>query len=374
MWSFEMCDFRTGAKLGPVKPSGGGWGRRLSGTPSATSSVFPIAAKENRRLRSPAFYTGWKRVLVRSWNGVARDARIIVDDDLSRDDMMLTLHHVDFRTAMTKRYPFGINSYYETWGSNVRAGVFQVANLSWGSVGVRLVQESVVGPYDMWSLPVVFPLLVAGTHGMKIPNYLLTNTDALLANLSKMDGGPEFDFAPRWSPVNGNLEWVMKTGTDANPLIPGPLINIFMNPSPAGLAHVHKKRDFNEVITGVFTPGAGAEFDMLIYGRGTGDEGDTTSTALDIVQPYKSVTVLAELQSLTMARIAAQRNPTVQWEFDIVADAHRDFGSVELGTTFRLHFKKDLVEPDGHYDVRVVELTGDMTSTMKPKLQPAGGA
>jgi hypothetical protein len=305
-------------------------------------------------------------------DGSVRDAQLLTDWDLDRDNKVLTVNHKDIREVFSGRYPFGAGGYWADEAAHL-PGKFVAAGLQVPSIAALIVQRSLEGPFPIFSLPIAIPALFPGPFGRTDFHYNFPRTDSLLKEIQESNNGPDIAFPARWQAGREGkfFEWEMVIG---DPKILGPIIDFYMNAERPGLTNVHKSKDGVQKVTGVFSVGAGSGNDMLVQGFGTGDLGDTTSVARDVQQALKDVVVESDLLGQSQARLAVNRYSTVQWEAKFLAhgDGDRVHGNVALGTIFRLHFNKDWWEPDGYIDLRVIGLSGDMSEVITPSLQPVG--
>jgi len=374
MWSYKICRTRDGKPLADVFPSKATWNRVFNRAGSGASATFQLADPLNAPLvGSTLLGVDGTRTLVTSWNGTVRDAKLIVDDDLDFATQELTVGLKDIWTVFEDRYPFGVTSYWAD-EPNKLPGKLVVASLEWRSILTRVMQGSLVGPFDMWSLPIVLPPIIAGTHGATYENFNFPNTAKILDDISSTENGPDIDFIPRWSPTTGWLEWVMVTGTDAAPRIIGAALDFNMEVANPGLIKVNRRRDGNAVKTGAFGVGAGSNRDMAVYGFGSGELGDTTSVARDVKLPSKNTYDLVELSAMVRAQVAANSKPTEQWSFQFLADGDsgRDLGNVRLGAMVKL-LKNGNPHMTSDVNLRVIGLSGDMSNVITPALQQIGG-
>ena len=361
---------RTGKILTEVFPSAAGWSVGLNSVASSESAVFELADDVNRKLRNSSRTDDWVRSLVTVENDRVRDVRLISDWDLDRDNQRLTVNLADVQEVFASRYPFGVTSYWVDEANRI-PGKFSVSGLEWRSIAVRVLQESLVGPFDIYSLPIALPAVVAGSHAMEKFFANFPRTDALLKEIRETAGGPDMTFRPRWKAglEFQYFEWLAVFGTDVAPAIVGKVWDFYMNTTKPGLTKVRKRKDGNKKITGAFSIGAGSGDDLLVYGRGTGNEGDVTSVAMDVQDSFKDIDQLPELVQQTTSRISAFRNSTEQWSAQYLSEGDRDLSAVIPGDVFRLHFAGDFWESDGHVDLRVMTLSGDESPLVTPALQ-----
>lgn len=363
-WSYWFVDTVTGVKQLQVSPSEGGWERVLNGKGSG-AHVFQLGDRTLSRATWRALTTPWARTLVVCRNNVPVYAGLVSDRPYDRDTKTLTINHVDIRGILNDRFPFGVTSYH--------GGTLVLTNLSMRSAAGRLVQAGLTGPRPIYALPIVLPTLVetgAYSHTYFAHNFI-TVADAL-EDLQKIDGGPDVDFAPRWSST-GTLEYVMRTGTTAAPLLTGATFDFPMNGEKEPLTGLKLNDDGTNQVTGVYAIGQGSGEDMVVGGIPAGTELPAVIPARETTQSFKDVNNEPEASKFSVSASAALHGTTEQWSFEYVID--EGLARVEnmtLGSTLRLNFDDDEWIEDGWTDLRLVGLSGDMTETVTPTVQ--GGA
>ena len=371
-WSFWVCDTRTGVKQLQVFPSGGSFGRTLNAAGQGGSDTFPLAASKLSRAQWKDLTTPWRRTLVRCWDGVPVYAGVITGRSYDRDTKTLTVRHADIRALLAKRFPFGVNSYYAN-GVSGAPGKLVLTNLSLRAIAANVVQQGLIGPHPIYSLPIVFPTLSEpGPYSRTYFNYNFATVPSALQELQDVDGGPDIDFAPRWS-ASGTLEWEMRAGTPATPALTGGTFEFNLTSEECPLTHVNVDEDGSKQVNGMFTIGAGSEEDMRVAGRGIGDYGETIFPALDGTQSLKDIDDLNTLSLHSFSAINVQQNPTKQWGMSLLASGYPGLNRLTLGSTLRVYSKDDPWIDDGYASLRLIGFSGDMTENITLDVQPIGG-
>lgn len=365
MWDYAIYDTQTGVRQSPVFPSASAWGRVMNIIGSERQTTFELADTVNAKLPYKSLVTPWSRTFVTLYNGAVRDAQIITDYDLDRDTKRLTINHSPFRQILTKRFPFGVPSYWANESAH-DPGVFTATALEYRSIISQALTLGVTGPFSSAPLPIVVPPIVAGTHGLTLGNWNFQTVDKLITDQQTASGGPDVDFEPRLN-GSGNLEYLVRTGTDAVPALTDVMYEFHMNVAQPALVRVRKRVDGHGQVTGVFTIGEGSERDMLVAGIGLGAA--AAIPALDVTQRAKSIGDQPFLASQSASALALNRYVTSQWSMQFVADPIRDLSMMRIGSILRLHFGTDFWEPSGFQDLRVIGLEGDMTNIITPSLQ-----
>lgn len=104
---------------------------------------------------------------------------------------------------------FGPTGYVPVIGGTVPSGN---RNLSLHTIAKRLIQQDIATPGR--EVPIVFPDDIAGTAQREYPGYDLASLGQRLLELSQVDGGPEFEFAPEFVDTTSKqyIRWRLRLG------------------------------------------------------------------------------------------------------------------------------------------------------------------
>lgn len=367
MWSFWICDTRTGAKQLRVEPADDGqFSHRLSGGYSGTDK-FVLTG--DSPLLDDSLTAPWSRTLVRCWNDVPKYAGLIASDAFADDTQMLTVKHVDVESFLSEsRYPFGVSSYWADEPNHI-PGSLTIASKSVAAAVGKVVEQSLLGPYDTYSLPVVVPnVSEAGSFTKTYYNYHFQTVGDILEDFRAL--GYDIEFEPRWSGA-GALEWLLRVGTDAAPSLVGDSFDFNQTAPERRLKDVSYTRDGTMQITGQFGVGEGSEVDMRVGGSGVG--AGATIPARDAAEFYKSESSEPLLAEYGAAAVAAHTDPSVHWEMRILADEEPGFENLRLGSIVRMYWKGNARIPDGFHDARVIGYSGGGGTEIVLDAQTWGG-
>ncbi|WP_120338136.1 hypothetical protein [Cryobacterium soli] len=369
MRTYWICDTRSGAKLAQVMPSAGSFKRVLCGSGSG-EHTFRLGFGKRTREQWRALTQPWARTLAIDEDGVVIYAGIIAKRPYKWKVWQIKVTHVDVREIFRRRFPFGVKSYWENL--NTLPGKLVLTNLSQRAVVARILQESLVGPFPTYSLPIVLPSATeAGSVTVTYENYLLRTTFDLLEDIQNMDRGPDIDFVPRWSTSN-TLEWVAEVGTPSVPHLTKGSIDFNLTVRDPKLFDVTYDEDATDQLTGIFSVGTGSEVDMAVGGDGMGYS--ATTPALDVVQRNKAEANPDILASFSRAGLTTLAHPTVQIGVSMNSVAERNLATMPVGTMLRINFKDDPWIPDGWKETRAISYSGDMSKKVSFETQPLVGA
>ncbi|WP_407316624.1 hypothetical protein UQW22_09855 [Isoptericola halotolerans] len=97
----------------------------------------------------------------------------------------------------------------------------QAGTVSWsgslGTIARYLVQTAM--SHERSSVPIVFPSWESGPHQRTYYGYELGQVGERLRQLIEVQGGPDIAFQPQYTDDGLGIDWVMRTGTGADPLL-----------------------------------------------------------------------------------------------------------------------------------------------------------
>lgn len=363
-WSYWLCDTITGAKLLRVEPESGSWARRLNMAESGQHSFVlndPAARDLWTNITAP-----WSRTFVQCWDDEPVYAGLITGTPYDFDSQTLTVRHVDFRAILLARFPFGEDSYWVDQIEFGEIGSLTITNKSLVSAAGLVVEQGLIGPPGEanYSLPVVLPSLVeSGTFSTVYNNYNLQRVSDILDELQEMDGGPDIEFAPRWT-ANA-LEWVMRAGALTGNEFE---FNLSAGKSPASSYKVNI--DGLKQVTGVFGVGQGYGTNLVIGGTPGADP--YIIPARDDLSLWKMVKTNAHATALAYERIARYRNPTRQPSIKVQASEVSPLDLV-LGSAVTVITAGDPFLPDGPVTYRLIGLSGGVGDELTLAMQEVTG-
>ena len=361
MWSYTMCDSRTGARLLDVTPSAGRWSAELNAS-GFGAHVFQLGDRELTRELWRDLTTPWSRTLVQSWAGVPVYAGLISGRPYDRDAQRLTVESVDVRDLFRARYPFGVNSYWQPGTGETVPGKLVLSGLSLRAIAARVMQESLVGPESTYSMPINLPSAVeAGAHSRTFENFNFQSTADILSELQETAGGPDIHFQPVWGA--GGLEWNMVAGSSSVPQFVGSSFEFNLTAEKHGLSSISLAEDALKQVTGVFGVGQGSGADLIV--GGTPGASVAGIPARDVVVNRRMAKSKPEVSAFAFEQVAAFKWPTTQPSYSTLASGPVPVSDLRIGSLIRTFDEGDPWMPDGWSTHRVVGLSGGVDETVK---------
>lgn len=276
----------------------------------------------------------------------------------NRDTSTLQIRHEDIWSVLSKR--FIVDSHTAaTAGTPV-----QIFNVTLATLAKVLVQRATDGG-AAFGLPIFYPANVAGSESRTLYGYHLPNALEQLQEVMDAPGGPDVDFAPRWS-SSDTLEYVLRVGS----LTAG---SFEWNTASGrtGASGIQVTEDAAGRASHVWGTGEGSEKKRLMRVASGGP-----GVALEAQEDFAKETNLTRLQNKADAALAVAASPVEQWSFNILAGGDKPGAptvtDLQLGGTTRLHFSRDVWIPDGWHENRLIGYSVDLTEQVKLQVQPLG--
>lgn len=356
-WSVSVSD----SSLSTTRDKGTGEGELNSLT--LPWSAIPGADKYEKHNA----VASWRRGLVMDWDGVPVVAGLIGERTDSWLDTSFSL--VSIPTLLGSRYIVNEGTFGNGGGGKTTSKV-SFKGLSYRAIACGLVQ--VATQYKPGgTLPIVLPYLgERGSHERNYTGYNVANNDCakLLKELANCQGGPDIQFRPEFT-AEGNVQWSLLAGSDAEPLFLGTSPVPVLTAHPGGGTAESVKVAHQGAVHRVYQTGAGTDEATLCYlaedlemceradpyplMETTNNESD--DERLDLVKSHAA------------ARLELLGFPVCQVTCTVDAGDHRNPvrpGLVWPGEPVALDIYDHPALPDGRHYLRLMEMKGDLGNTL----------
>lgn len=303
------------------------------------------------------YLTGWRHSLAVTWqNAVLQAGPITAHSDPDDGSGAIRIGGVGLRRLFDRRalLPTGATT-----------GLGALPPLTWTTslrnIVKRIVENAMSG--DHRALPIVLPADDAATPvTVTYPAIDLVYAGAEVTAISARDGGPEIDFAPRFTADGLGIEHVLRTGT---PQLAVPVGEPWAWEYGASLLQLPTSSDSGDMA-------------FRIWQRGDSSSGTSDSTpigfaedltlpglgwpSLDYVGTASDVDDQAVLDSLATRQVMVKGQPVAAWEVTVLADPgdSDDFpalGDILPGGQALFGVRGHRTVPDGDYTWRVLGIT-----------------
>jgi hypothetical protein len=206
-----------------------------------------------------------------------------------------------------------------------------------GTIAKKLIQQA-----HEWTggvLPIVFEDDRAGTHERSFEGPEFKNLGDVLRQLQDVDGGPDVRFLPRFTDDRLSIEWLLQTGTEADPLLSGGSLHRWDASVHGSAVSNLQIRDDASALASLGWASGGKSADTSLVSRAYDpnlvDQGYPLFEELD--SGHSTVSVQATLDAHAANVVGYGSAPTEVWSFDVEANSQPFLGA---------YFEGDFCEVD----------------------------
>jgi len=383
-------EVRTGRRIATIPVSGASWSVAHRGTGSIDVDI-PLNAAEFKRLQRgldgrwrpsgglrPEFLTAIEP---------ARTFMAVLEGDNVLEAGPIWAHDYDYGSGSLKVKAAGIRSIFD---HRIVMGVIADPTLaaqwtvtypalSLGTIAKRLI--SLLMSHTGGELPIVLPsdetAAADEAHTRTYSGFELATVQARLDQLMGVINGPDIRFDPRLTADRMGIEWEMRTGTEAQPLLfQADADHVFDARVPrGGVSGLSVHRDAGGLASSSWATGSGMD-EALLMARSD----DTTLTdggfpLLEITESRSTVDVQSTLDSWASNNLSAAAAPWMTWSATVRADMSPLLGAYRTGDFAKVwvpasHPYLSLLLPQGFHRARIMGFSGDMGPNVNLTLAP----
>ena len=372
MLSIYAGELRTGKIVATVPAASGSWSMALNDAGQVDATV-PLRDRAVRKVRDLLSFLEPTRCFLAV---VADDARVLEAGPIWK-------HSYNDKDGSLKVGASGLLSLFDhrkvvkvlAPGERVQDTDVTYSGLSLGTIAKRLVQLAM--SHAGGSLPIVLPPDEVGTAVRSYPGYELGWVGERIGQLVDVEGGPDIALQPRLTTERDHIEWVLRTGTTASPLLTqtGDDWQWDRGVPRGGLTEISVEVDATRTGSRSWTIGSGTETALML---GTAYDPAPAAAGYPLLEVEASHTSVLEQPTLdahaaALAGISAR--PWHTWSLGVRADQQPRLGEYRPGDWSVVHV------PDTHaylatgeYRTRILSVSGDLTQQVSLKLAPTMGA
>jgi hypothetical protein len=266
------------------------------------------------------------------------------------------------------------------------------SGLSLGTIAKRLVQLAM--SHTGGTLPVVLPAdetaVADADHTRTYRGHEVAAVLTRLDQLMDVQNGPDIAFEPRLTADRQGIEWAMRTGTEANPMLHQSGDDwVWDTRVPrGGVSGLSVQRDASNLAQRSWITGAGQDQALLMARRepvqiGAQDLRDAGFPLMEVVESRSSVEVQATADRWAAGNLAAVLRPMQTWSCQVIArpvdssgaPAGPQLGQFRPGDWAKVWVPEDhpllsLLLPDGFHRTRLLGISGGMAETVSLTMAP----
>lgn len=366
-WNVSIVDTITGRSRQRIEdlPSAFSWERVLNAGGSGQTTFMLGDRDAYAGIITPASTLPVAKTIVLSWEDKAVYAGIIWTRPYNRGTQQLTLTHSDIWSFFPLRHVLASNA-NDVGRTEIVIPPAGQPTLKLSSIAKTVVFEGQDAASSMYRLPIDFPADELGNFRRTYKGYELKTVQDALTELMSESGGPDIDFQPYWADGGTQLRYEMRVGS----LRQGSW-EWNMAADEASAFDASLTDDATKLSVNTFGIGLGSERKMNLR---AGRNDDSPYPVLERRIEHKTIADPVRLDSLIAEDLRVHAEPTKQWGLSMQADGTPAVSDLRLGGTTRQYYADDPWIPDGWHENRLIQFSGDLTTTVNLGLQTLGGA
>lgn len=368
---YLIGDFRTGRGLLDIPITAGPWERQRNapGTIEATLNLADptVRALDLRNLTSPV------KTFLAVLNGdTFIEAGPIWRRQVTSSKREVTLSAVGMWSYFDHRYllPLAARAtdfYIPDRSKDAEPGDLipnpaldtNLAGLSLGTIAKRWVQQA--RTWGGGDVPVVFMPDEFGIHERNTPAVDFQNLGDSLHDLTDLEDGPDIEFRPLWTDDGQGVEWLLRTGTNAEPRLRSKQVHLwdFSAPKP-GVKNLDIDEDATNLVSTAWTTGGRSSNTALVshvYADTLPDAGYPMLE--DVDSTHSTVSRLSTLNGYGRERLRVDSKPRQFFTFDAATDRAPYLNDLNVGDLCDIRIGRHDWLPRDTYRAEIASISGD---------------
>jgi len=240
--------------------------------------------------------------------------------------------------------------------------------LSLGTIAKRLIE--LLMTHTGGTLPIVLPddetAAADELHTRTYKGFEMATVQSRLDQLMGVINGPDIRFDPRLTADRMGIEWVMKTGTEEQPLLfQSDADHVWDSRVPrGGVSGLSVHRDGGGLASRSWATGSGMDTALLMARADYTTLTDGGFPLLEVSESRSSVEVQSTLDGWASGNLTNAAAPWMTWSASVRADMSPLLGSYRTGDFAKVwvgdHPYLNLLLPAGFHRTRIMNISGDM--------------
>jgi len=389
--SILVGEVRTGRRIATIPVSGASWSVAHRGT-GAIDVDIPLNAGEFKRLSRnmsglwrpagglrPEFLTSIEP---------ARTFAAVLEGDNVLAAGPIWAHDYDDGSGLLKVKASGSIASIFDHRIVMQPGINPVVAAGWaatfGAVSLGTIAKSLIimlMSHTGGDLPIVLPDTETApddeAHTRTYKGFELATVAARVNELMGVINGPDIRFDPRLTADRMGIEWVMRVGTEAQPLLfQAGGDHVWDSRVPrGGVSGLSVHRDAAGLASRAWVTGSGMDAALLMARADDPTLTDGGFPLLEVSESRSSVEVQSTLDNWAAGNLANAGAPWMTWTATVRADMSPLLGSYRTGDFAKVwvpasHPYLSLLLPEGFHRARIMGFSGDMGPNVQITLAP----
>jgi hypothetical protein len=240
------------------------------------------------------------------------------------------------------------------------------SGISYGTMAKRMVQQAI--SFTGGHVPIIFGADEIADREKSYEGTDLAMVGERLRQLTELENGPDITFTPRFTEDGLGMEWVLRTGTEAQPNLSSETIHIwdYSVPKPS-IADLETTVDASNLASRYWLSG-GRNDDRTYIERA--DDKALLDAGFPLLEATASsdATTVDGLVSKAVEQVRVNKLPKSSWSFKVRTDGDPNPADVSVGDYCRIIIAGDDEIPDSGpegYLRRIAAKSGDLTPWVK---------
>lgn len=267
------------------------------------------------------------------------------------------------------RYVMGVlGSGWASWSATY-------SSLSLGTIAKRLIE--LMETHTGGDLPIILPADEVSTHTRTYNGFELATVQSRLDDIMGVENGPDIRFDPRLTTDRLGIEWVMRTGTVAQPLLvqAGDDHTWDFRLPRSGVSGLSVQRDATRIASRSWATGSGTDEALLMSRADDPTLTDAGFPLLEVADSRSSVELQATLDEWASGNLLLSARPMTTVSATVQSNHSPQLGTYRVGDFAKLWIPADhpylsLLWPLGYSRVRIIGISGDLDPTVSITFAP----